>query len=305
MPCARLSSRSSLLLPISAMLPAGTMCKGSVTSSIWTPLSRFAATATYVWSPDVNVVMSCAPLSFRVLVSMLPAGVMCKGSVMLRIWTPSSRNAATAAYVWPPDTNVVMPYAPLSSRSSVLLPIFVMLPAGIMCKGSVTSSIWTPLSRYAATATYVWPPDSNVAMPDAPSSSRVSVSVMLPAAVMCKGSVMLRIWTPSSRCAATAAYVWPPDTNVTMPRAPLSSRSSVLVPISAVLPAAVMMEGFVILRIWTPSEEYAATAAYVWPPDSNVVMPRAPRSSRSAVSSPISMMLPAAVMLDGSVTFSI
>ena len=116
------------MLPISAMLPAAVMCKGSVTSSIWTPLSRFAATATYVWSPDVNVVMSCAPLSFRVFVSMLPAGVMCKGSVTFSIWTPSSSYAATAAYVWPPDTNVVMPDAPSSSRVSVS----VMLPAAVM-----------------------------------------------------------------------------------------------------------------------------------------------------------------------------
>ena len=49
------------------------------------------------------------------------------------------------------------------------------------------------------TAAYVWPPDSNVVISSAASSPRLSVSVMLPAAVMLDGLVMLRIWTPSSR----------------------------------------------------------------------------------------------------------
>jgi hypothetical protein len=55
----------------------------------------------------------------------------------------------------------------------------------------------------------VLPPDVNMAMPDALFSSSSSVlvpgSLMLPAAVMSDGSVMLSIWTPSSDCPVTAA----------------------------------------------------------------------------------------------------
>ena len=84
----------------------------------------------------------------------------------------------------------------------------------------------------------------NVVIPRAPSSNRVSLSEMLPAAVMFEGFVIFSIWTPLSKYAATAAYVWVPDTNVVMPVAPLSSRVPVLVPSSAMLPAAVMFEGW-------------------------------------------------------------
>ena len=59
--------------------------------------------------------------------------------------------------------------------------------------------------------------------------------------------------------------------------------------------------GLVRRRIWTPSSSYAATAAYVLPPDVNVAMFSAPNSSRAGVS----VMLPAAVMADGSVMSSI
>ena len=253
------------------MLSVAMMFKGSVTSRIWTPSSSYAVTAAYVWPPDLNVVMLDAPLSSRVSVSvMLSVAMMFKGLVTFSIWTPSSKNAATAAYVWPPDTNVVMPYTPSSSRVSVS----VMLSVAMMFKGLVTFSIWTPSSSYAATAAYVLPPDSNVVMLIALSSSRVSVSVMLSVAMMFKGSVTFSIWTPSSKNAATAAYVWPPDLNVVMLDALSSSRVSV----SVMLSVAMMFKGLVTFSIWTPSSSYAVTAAYVWPPDSNVVMPYTPSS---------------------------
>ena len=58
-----------------------------------------------------------------------------------------------------------------------------MLPAAVTLDGSVMSSIWTPSSSYAATAAYVLPPDSNMAMSHAPNSSRVPALVMLSVAV--------------------------------------------------------------------------------------------------------------------------
>ena len=82
----------------------------------------------------------------------------------------------------PPDSNVAMSHAPFS-RSSLAPSVSVMLPSAVMADGSVTLSIWTPSSSYAATAAYVLPPDVNVAMPFAPSSSRVPSLLMLSAAV--------------------------------------------------------------------------------------------------------------------------
>ena len=157
----------------------------------------------------------------------------------------------------------------------------------------VISIIWTPSSMVAATATYVVPPDSNVAMPRAPLSLRLALSPMLPAATGLAGSVMSIIWTPSSMYPATAAYVVPPDSNMAMLLAPLSSRSEA----SPMLPAATGLAGSVMLIIWTPSSEYPATAAYVVPPDSKVIILWAPASLRLA----LSPMLPAATGLAGSV----
>ena len=135
---------------------------------------------------------------------MLSAGVMFVGSVTSSIWTPLPKRAVTAAYVWLPDLNVVMLFAPSSSR---LMSSSVMWPTAVMFGRSVTFSIWTPSSFCAATAAYVWPPDSNVVMPNAPLSSRLLVFVMLPAGVMFGRSVIFSIWTPLSDNAATAAYM--------------------------------------------------------------------------------------------------
>ena len=267
---APLSSR----LPPSVMLSVAMMFEGSVTFSIWTPSSAFAATAAYVWPPDSNVVMPYALLSSRLPPSvMLSVAMIFEGSVTFNIWTPSSRSAATAAYVWPPDLNMVMLIAPLSSRVSVS----VMLSVAMIFEGSVTFSIWTPSSSYAVTAAYVLLPDSNVVMLDAPLSSRLPPSVMLSVAMMFEGSVTFSIWTPSSSYAVTAAYVLLPDLNMVMPRALSSTRLSS----SVMLSVAMIFEGSVTFSIWTPSSSYAVTAAYVWPPDLNVVMSCAPLSSRS------------------------
>ena len=51
----------------------------------------------------------------------------------------------------------------------------------------------------------MWPPDLNVVMSYALKSTKPILSVMLTAAMMLEGSVMSRIWTPSSSFAATAA----------------------------------------------------------------------------------------------------
>ena len=102
----------STKLVVSVILPAGVMFVGSVTLRIWTPLSSYAATAAYIVPFDSNMVMSRAPLSCRVGVSMmLSRERIFVGSVMLRIWTPSFLSAATAAYVLPFDSNVVISYA--------------------------------------------------------------------------------------------------------------------------------------------------------------------------------------------------
>ena len=102
---------------------------------------------------------------------------------------------ATAAYVVVPDSNMMMLLAPLSSR----LAVSSMLPAATGLSGSVMLIIWTPSSVYEATAAYVSMPDSKMTILWAPSSSRSAVSSMLPAATGLAGSVMLIIWTPSSR----------------------------------------------------------------------------------------------------------
>ena len=168
-----------------------------------------------------------------------------------------------------------------------------MLPAATGLAGSVMSIIWTPSSMYPATAAYVVPPDSNMAMLLAPLSSRSEASPMLPAATGLAGSVMLIIWTPSSEYPATAAYVVPPDSKVIILWAPASLRLA----LSPMLPAATGLAGSVMLIIWTPSSWYPATAAYVVPPDSKVVMAKEASSSRLA----LSPMLPAATGLAGSV----
>ena len=56
-----------------------------------------------------------------------------------------------------------------------------------MLEGVVIFSIWTPLSVDDATAAYVSLPDLNVVISYAPSSSRLVVSPILPAAVMLRG----------------------------------------------------------------------------------------------------------------------
>ena len=82
----------------------------------WTPSSRYDATAAYVSSPDVNVVMPFAVLSSRFPASViLLAGMMLDELVTSSIWTPSSMYDATAIYVPLPNVNVVIPLAPSSS----------------------------------------------------------------------------------------------------------------------------------------------------------------------------------------------
>ena len=76
------------------------------------------------------------------------AGMGLAGSVMLIIWTPSSRYAVTSAYVSGPIVTVVMLLAPLSS-SKILLTPSTLSPspneaAGTGLAGSVMSIIWTP-----------------------------------------------------------------------------------------------------------------------------------------------------------------
>ena len=218
-----------------------------------------------------------------------------------------------------PD-GTVPPRENVSGSSSVAVAVNARGSSSLMLRGSMASRtgaslsvmsdivmsilmIWTPLSVPAATAAYVWPPDSNVAMARAPPSVRAASSAILPAEVTLAGSVTSSNWTPLSPyspVAATAAYVWPPVLNMVMSRASLSSRSS----LSVMLPAEAMLDGSVTSSIWTllsPYWDAVATAAYVRVPDSNMAMARAPSSTRSL----LSVMLPARAMLEGSVTLSI
>ena len=153
----------------------------------------------------------------RVAVTLaLPTRVMTGGVVSgivtstLMIWTASLRDAATARCVLPPDSNVAMPCAVLSSTPLPCL----MLSSAVMLEGLVMSSIWTVPAWNAVTAAYVWPSDSNMAMSRAP--SRLTLSAMLPAAVTLEGLVTSSNWTESEYFAATAAYVRPPDSNMAM-----------------------------------------------------------------------------------------
>ena len=67
-----------------------------------------------------------ASSSARVLLSRIrPARVTLEGSVILSIWTRFPDEAATAAYVWPPDSNVAMPSGQLRLLPSEMLPVAV------------------------------------------------------------------------------------------------------------------------------------------------------------------------------------
>ena len=152
-----------------------------------------------------------------------------------------------------------MPVAPSSSRSEV----FVILPAGVMFVGSVTLRIWTPPIFRAATATYIVPSDSNVVMPVAPSSAKSGMSVVLPRGRKLCGSETSKIWTPSSKNAATAAYILSPDLNMVTPVAPSSSRPVGSEVGSVIVSVGRIFNGSVISRSWMPSSRYAVTTAYM------------------------------------------
>ena len=66
--------------------------------------------------------------------------------------------------------------------------------------GSEISIIWTPSSDWAATIAYVFPEIEYTSTAIAPFSSvnEFEPSVSASVAVIAAGSVMLRIWTPSS-----------------------------------------------------------------------------------------------------------
>ena len=67
------------------------------------------------------MVMLIAPLSSRLGVSvMLSVAMIFEGSVTFSIWTPSSAYAVTAAYVWPPDLNVVMPQCTVKLQTAAV-----------------------------------------------------------------------------------------------------------------------------------------------------------------------------------------
>ena len=101
------SSSSNPLAP-SVTDAVATGFSGSVTFMIWRPSSSELATSAYVWSPMVAVAMpeapssSSNPLAPSVTLA-IAAGEA--GFVMLIIWTPSSSELATSAYVWSPDGN--------------------------------------------------------------------------------------------------------------------------------------------------------------------------------------------------------
>ena len=133
------------------------------------------------------------------------------GSVILIIWTPSSRLDATRAYVAEPIWIVVTPRAP----SSVLKPPApsVTEDVAVGFVGSVILIICTPSSLLDATRAYVAEPILTVVTLVAPSSSSnvlgtaVVESIIEDATVGAAGFDILIIWMPSSGLDVARAYV--------------------------------------------------------------------------------------------------
>ena len=192
---------------------------------------------------------------------------------MLIIWTASSRNTATRAYVEEPIVVVVMPRAPVSSPIS-LPPNMDATGAGL--EGSVMSIIWMP-PELDVTMAYVEDPTVNVAMPNAPWRATSEAALMCAVGAGLEGSVMSIIWTPSSAVAVTSAYVEEPTVTVVMSRAPRSSSNPSTPSVTAA--TGLGLKGSVMSTIWTPSSLLAAARAYVEEPIVTVVMPFGPPSS--------------------------
>ena len=90
----------------------------------------YDATAAYVSSSDVNVVMPVGPSSSRLILSTIPSTILSvavtlDGLVTSSIWTPFPSWTATAAYMSSPDLNMAISLAP----SSIALFPFRILPA--------------------------------------------------------------------------------------------------------------------------------------------------------------------------------
>ena len=198
-------------------------------------------------------------------------GLGLKGSVMSIIWTASSLDTATRAYVEEPIVVVVMPRAPPSPPSS-LPPTMDATGAGL--EGSVMSIIWMP-PVLDATMAYAEDPTVNVAMPYEPRRATAEAALMCAVGAGLEGVVMSIIWTPAA--AVTSAYVEEPTVAVVMPRAPRSSSNPSTPSVTAA--TGLGLKGSVMSTIWTPSSSYAATRAYVEEPIVTVVMPFGPPSS--------------------------
>ena len=183
------SSNTRVLL--SAIKSVADMLAGSEMSSIWTLLSESTATAAYVFSPIMKVSIPIAPSNMvePSSLSIFPVADMLAGSETSIIWTPSSLNAVTAAYVFSPIVNMDILRAPSRTRE----PVSVIESVADMLAGSETSIIWTPSSLYEVTATYVFSPIVNVATSIASSNTRVLLSVIESVAVMVLGVEILII----------------------------------------------------------------------------------------------------------------
>ena len=225
-------------------------------STIWTPSYNPFVIRAYVEGPMVAVVMCLSPSRSINLGPPVMAAVAVGflGSVILIIWTPPSSTFETAkAYVEGPMVVVVMPTTLLSSVKPFWPSVTAAVAVGFL--GSVILIIWTPLSAFEATRAYVEGPMVVVVISRAPLSSVKPFwpSVTAAVAVGFLGSVILIIWTPSSRYAVTRAYVKGPMVAVVMARDPLSTVKPFWPSVTAAV--AVGFLGSVILIIWTPLPE--------------------------------------------------
>ena len=109
---------------------------------------------------------------------------MSEGSVIFSIWTPSSSDAATAAYVLPLELNMAMK-STVSSFKSAPPSSSPILPSRVMLERLVIFSMWKYLSvLVVVTAAYVWVLNLNMASPTALVRLGNFVASILPAAVM-------------------------------------------------------------------------------------------------------------------------
>ena len=144
---------------------------------------------------------------------------------------------------------------------------------------------WTPWDHLEATAAYQSPPISNAStvLGVLSASNPPMLLIACPAGEMVSSALMRASCTVCSRDATTMAYVLPPISNVSMPRAP--SRFSKPGSPSATDAAAERVPSGLMRISWIPwslspglPSVPVAVAMYVLPPDSNTAMPRGPSS---------------------------